>query len=56
MSYTVRNVVADPAALAEFNAQGYLLPPVTVINGVAVVGYQPDRLQAALDAALGAEA
>lgn len=50
--YTVRNVVDDPAALAEFNARGYLLPPVTVINGVAVAGYQPTRMQALIDAAL----
>lgn len=42
--FTVKNVVTDAAARAEFTAAGFLLPPVTVINGTAVAGFQPERL------------
>lgn len=48
--YTVKNVAADEAARAEFAAAGFLLPPVTVIDGVAVAGFQPERLLALLEA------
>ncbi len=44
----LKNVVTDPVALAEFEALGLLLPPVTVVDGVAVRGYDPARLEALL--------
>ncbi len=44
VAFTVRNVATDAAARAEFERAGFLLPPVTVINGVAVPGFQPERL------------
>ena len=45
VSFTVKNVVTDVEARGEFLRAGYRLPPVTVINGVAVEGFQPDRLE-----------
>jgi hypothetical protein len=49
--FTLRNLNGDDVAIAEFVRVGYLLPPVTVIDGVAVVGFDPDRLDALLEAA-----
>lgn len=46
---TVKNVVRDPLARAEFHSLGFLLPPVVVIDGDAVRGYDPERLSALLD-------
>jgi len=51
--FTLRNLNEDDVAIAEFVRAGYLLPPVTVIDGVAVVGFDPDRLDALLEAAQG---
>jgi len=48
VDFTVKNVVADPAARDEFLRAGWRLPPVTVIDGVAVEGYQPERIEALL--------
>jgi glutaredoxin-like protein NrdH len=42
--YELRDVVGDAAARDEFLSRGWLLPPVTVVDGVAVAGYQPERL------------
>jgi hypothetical protein len=42
--YELRDVVRDAAARDEFLSQGWLLPPVTVVDGVAVAGYLPERL------------
>jgi glutaredoxin len=42
--FRLRDISTDPAARAEFLRRGYRLPPVTVINGVAVEGFRPDRL------------
>ncbi len=49
VAYTLRNVSEDPEAAAEFVREGYLLPPVVVVDGQAVPGYQPERLEALLD-------
>ncbi|GIW06681.1 MAG: hypothetical protein KatS3mg060_1486 [Dehalococcoidia bacterium] len=46
--FEVRNVLTDLAARAEFLASGYLTPPVTVIDGVAVWGFQPELLESLL--------
>ncbi|MFN8557481.1 MAG: glutaredoxin family protein [Dehalococcoidia bacterium] len=42
--YELRDLNRDPAARAEFLRSGFHLPPVTVIDGVAVAGFRPDRL------------
>jgi hypothetical protein len=47
--YTLKNLATDPDAVAEFVARGFLLPPVLVIDGVAIPGFQPDRIDRALD-------
>jgi hypothetical protein len=44
----VKNVVTDGVAREEFLRAGWLLPPVTVVDGVAVEGYQPERIEALL--------
>ena len=44
MRYTLKDLRTDRAAIAEFLARGYRLPPVTVIDGIAVEGFRPDRL------------
>jgi adenosylhomocysteine nucleosidase len=47
--FTVKNVATDAEAREEFLRAGYRLPPVTVIGGVAVEGYQPDQIDALLN-------
>lgn len=46
--YTLKDLRTDPEARREFVARGYRLPPVTVIDGVSVEGFKPDRLDALL--------
>jgi hypothetical protein len=43
--FTVLDLNRDAAAREEFLRRGYRLPPVVVIDGVAVEGFQPERLQ-----------
>lgn len=50
MRYALKDVTRDPAALAEFLALGGRLPPLTVIDGVAVAGFDLPRLEALLEA------
>jgi glutaredoxin 3 len=50
--YTTKNVVTDPDAREEFLRAGYRLPPVTVIDGVAVEGFQPERIEELLHGAV----
>ena len=45
IDFTVKNVVTDLQAREEFLRAGFRLPPVTLINGVAVAGFQPRRLE-----------
>jgi hypothetical protein len=48
--YALKDVRRDPAALAEFLALGGRLPPLTVIDGVPVAGFDLPRLEQLLDA------
>jgi glutaredoxin len=48
--YELRNLNTDAAAREEFLRRGFRLPPVLVIDGVAVEGYDPDRFDALLGA------
>ena len=41
--YELRDLNEDGAAREEFLRRGFRLPPVTVIDGVAVEGFQPER-------------
>ena len=47
--YTLKNLNTDALARDEFVRRGYLLPPVTVIDGEAVVGFDPVRLEQLLE-------
>jgi glutaredoxin 3 len=49
ISYTLRNVSEDPSAADEFVRNGFLLPPVVVVDGKVVPGYQPERLDSLLE-------
>jgi hypothetical protein len=51
IAYTLRDLNADGAARGEFLRLGFRLPPVVVVNGVAVQGFQPERLEAVLEEA-----
>ncbi len=44
IAFTERNVASEEAALAELEKLGYMTTPVTVIDDVAVVGYDPAKL------------
>jgi glutaredoxin len=46
--YVLKDVARDPEALAEFRRLGFRLPPVVLVDGEAVEGFQPDRLEALL--------
>jgi hypothetical protein len=39
-----KNVREDPAALKELLALGYQSTPVTLIDGEAVVGFDPEKI------------
>jgi glutaredoxin 3 len=45
VEFVVKNVVTDPVAREEFLRAGWRLPPVTVVDGLAVEGYQPERIE-----------
>ncbi len=44
VAFTVKDIGADPAAMEEFLAYGFLTTPLTVIDGDPVPGFQPKRL------------
>ena len=41
--YELRDLNEDESAREEFLRRGFRLPPVTVIGGVPVEGFQPER-------------
>jgi hypothetical protein len=47
--YALKDVRRDRQALDEFLALGGRLPPLTVIDGVAVAGFDLPRLEALLE-------
>jgi glutaredoxin 3 len=51
VAFTVFDLNTDAAARDEFLRRGYRLPPVVVINGTAVEGFQPERIEQLLDEA-----
>ena len=44
IEYVVKDIRADQSALDELLELGFRSTPVTIIDGVAVTGYDPDRL------------
>jgi len=51
VAFELKDVRRDAEALREFLASGALLPPVVVIDGEVVQGFQPERMEALLLAA-----
>ena len=47
--YTLKNLNTDAEAREEFLKFGYLLPPVTVLDGVAIEGFDRDRMEELID-------
>ena len=48
VSFIERDVSADEQALNELSALGLFATPVTIINGVSVIGFDRSRLEALL--------
>lgn len=48
VSFTAKNVDEDDAAYDELLARGFRTVPVTVIGDLAIPGFDPDALKAAL--------
>ena len=49
VEFSLKNVATSLEAREEFLRAGWRLPPVTVIGGVAVEGFQPERLDELLE-------
>jgi glutaredoxin len=47
--FELKDLNEDSAAREAFRRAGYRLPPVVVIDGVAVEGFQPDRIDELLE-------
>ncbi len=45
VDYTERDITADPAARDELEALGFFTTPVTLIDGVPVVGFDQKKLE-----------
>jgi glutaredoxin 3 len=43
-----RDIMRDPAALAELKKLGYMTTPVIKINGDVIVGFDQEKIDAAL--------
>ena len=48
IEFLERNIAGDESALAELEKLGYMTTPVTLIDGVAVVGFDVQKLQSLL--------
>ena len=49
-TFTVRNIEDDPEAYDELLAMGFKVVPVTIIDGLAIKGYDEPALRQALAA------
>lgn len=43
-----RDITRDAAAIEELRQLGYMTTPVTVIDGTVIVGFDADKIEAAL--------
>ncbi len=50
VAYEFRDVLNEPAAAQEFVALGGRVPPLLVIDGEPLEGFQPDRIEERLAA------
>lgn len=53
ISYSSRDVSKDEGAIDELQQLGFMTTPVTVIGSIVVVGYDREKLEAALAAEQG---
>jgi len=49
VEYTERNVLEDDQAMADFRQMGFRGTPVTLVGEVAVIGFDKEKLDAALE-------
>lgn len=49
VTYILKDISRDSQAASEFLATGALLPPVVVVDGEIVAGYDPARLEELLE-------
>lgn len=48
IKFQERDIAQDPGALADLKKLGYMTTPVIVINGSAIVGFDADKIDQAL--------
>ncbi len=48
IEFASRDISQDETALAELEKLGYRTTPVTLVDGEAVIGFEPERLSALL--------
>jgi arsenate reductase-like glutaredoxin family protein len=48
IAFQERNILADASALDDLKKYGYMTTPVTVVNGEVIVGYEPEKIAAAV--------
>lgn len=55
MRYALKDLRFDQQAIAEFQALGGRLPPLTMVDGTPVHGFNPAQLERLLDSIDGGE-
>ncbi len=48
VQFQEKNIMQDPTALDDLKKLGYMTTPVIVIDGVVIVGFDTDKIDAAL--------
>ena len=48
IQFQEKDIAQDPSALADLKKLGYMTTPVIVIDGVVIVGFDPEKIDQAL--------
>ncbi|HKF21870.1 MAG TPA: glutaredoxin domain-containing protein [Candidatus Angelobacter sp.] len=48
VQFEEKDIAQDPAGLVDLKRLGYMTTPVIVIDGSVIVGFDPDKIDAAL--------
>jgi glutaredoxin len=48
VQFQERDIMQDPTALADLKKLGYMTTPVIVVDGSVIVGFDTDKIDAAL--------
>jgi glutaredoxin len=48
INFQDRDITQDPSALPDLKKLGYMTTPVTVIDGSVIVGFDPEKIDRAL--------